>query len=116
MGTENENGLTDELLHGVAHMCTGVAVQTYANEFLSGGLRAVRAEIHARRRRFEEAREKLKSGKDLQELGLSSDDLDWVAEKINPARDPKGLKTLFQTLAEKMKKHEEEKSAEVSQS
>jgi hypothetical protein len=113
MSGGNENGLTDELLHGVAHMCTGLAVRTYMNEFLPGGLRPARAEIHARRRRFEEAREKLKSGMAFQELGLSSEDLAWVADKINPAKDHDELKVLFQTLAEEMKKHEEAKTARM---
>lgn len=112
----SDNQLTDELLHGVAHMCVGKAVQTYLNEFLPGGLRAARLELHARSRRFEKAREILKSGKTvLSELELSSSDLSWVAEQIDGARDPEGLKVLFQTLADEMKKLEEAKAAEVGQ-
>ena len=112
----SDNQLTDELLHGVAHMCVGKSVQTYLREFLPGGLRAVRLELHARGRRFEVARDILKSGKTaLSELGLSSSDLSWVADEIREEKDPDGLKAIFRAMADEMKKHEEALAAEVVQ-
>jgi hypothetical protein len=98
-------------------MCVGMAVRTYGREMFPGGLRHVRHELHARGRRFEKAREILKSGMTaLSELELSSSDLSWVADQIDSAKDPDGLKTIFQAAADEMKKFEEGKSTEVSQS
>ncbi|KND47723.1 MAG: hypothetical protein AB201_02180 [Parcubacteria bacterium C7867-006] len=112
----SDNQLTDELLRGVAHMCVGKAVRTYLNEFLPGGLRLARRELHARRERFEKAREILKSGKTaLPDLGLSSSDLSWVADEIREEKDPDGLKVFFRAAADEMRKHEEAMAAEVGQ-
>lgn len=100
--------LTDELLHGVARMCVGKAVRTHSNEMFPGGLRHVRHELHARSRRFEKAREILKSGKTaLSELELSSSDLSWVVDQIDPKKDLDGLRVIFQAAADEMKMFEE---------
>ena len=117
MNDETSTQLTDRLLHGVAHMCVGMAVRTYDREMFPGGLRHVRHELHARGRSFEKAREILMSGKTaLSELELSSSDLSWVADQIDSAKDPEGLKAIFQAAADEMKKFEETKSAELGQS
>ncbi len=117
MADETRTQLTDKLLHGVAHICVGMAVQTYSREMFPGGLRHVRHELHARGRRFEKAREILMSGKTtLSELELTSSDLSWVADQIDSAKDPDGLKSIFQAEADEIKKYEEAKAAEVGKS
>jgi len=107
--------ITEGELEGAAHLCLRAAAYTDRDGLGPGtGIMAARRH-HARRRRFEEAREKMLAGiTSLPELGITHEDCEWVINEAGALKKKAGapkkteLLTHFTATKDELKKLEEE--------
>ncbi len=102
------NLLTDEFLCTAQYLCLHEATISRLDQFPPGSGDYRAGEHHARRRRFEAAREIVKKGTvNVEELGLLSEDLKWAKEQANRAKDPADWANRFNSAYEQMLRLEE---------
>lgn len=100
-----ENHLTEGDLEGAAYICLGMAATTDRDQFPPGSGDLICRQLHARKRRFEEAAKRIKRGvTSLFELGLLSEDCIWAAGQARRAKDVNGWRLKFKTAGEKLAK------------
>jgi hypothetical protein len=93
-----ESPLLDSDLEAAAYLCLRAASLTDRDQFPRGSGDAICRQLHARRKRFEDAREKSKKGANsILDLGLSPEDLAWATKQADRAKDKKGWKLRFKT-------------------
>lgn len=94
-------GMTNPLLEGdlesAAFLCLAAAATTdLTHRFPPGSGGQTRREHHNRKRRFEQARQRVKEGATtLLALGLSPEDCSWAASVADRAKDPEGWRSRF---------------------
>jgi hypothetical protein len=102
---EEFNPLTTGDLEGAAYLCLDASAWTDLNQF-PPGLGDLKRRLHReRRKRFEQALQKMKNGvNSLFALGLSSEDCSWAASKADRAKNPEEWLSHFKAAEEALKK------------
>ena len=100
---EVENPLKESLLYQAAILCMESAIDARLHMDRS---RIVCSELHARRERFETARERVKSGASVSELGLLLSDITWARKQGNRVKNSEDWVKRLHEAEEEIKKHE----------
>ena len=99
--------LTIQDLEAAAYLYLEAAAWTDLDQFPPGVGQLRNREHHARKKRFEQAQEKVQSGvSDLGQLGLTSEDCAWAASKSARAKDSEGWFSRFKQAKERLEQLE----------